>query len=152
MILNIFTSGFSPEADLLLVGVRTHTGECKLWRDSEGFLDYFLKTDDKIVIGFNILKFDIPFLLLKSQKSQKFPEFFKKINYSNVVDLFPILTFRNRGVIKGLEFYLEKEGIRKDFLSDLEIARKSKEDSIAQEVGKKLEAINSLYWRLKGKG
>ena len=59
MILTLFASEFSPEARILLVGVQTHTGEFHFWKGWEGFLEYFLGTDDKIVVGFNILKFDI---------------------------------------------------------------------------------------------
>ena len=150
MILTIFTGSFSPDAELFLIGVRTHTGEYKFWTDMENFLDYFLKTDDKIVVGFNLLKFDIPFLLLKAKDSGKFRDFFRKVNYSNIVDLFTVLTFQNKGVIKGLDFYLEREGIGRNFLSDTEIGRRLQKGEKAEgEVEKKLEAIHSLYWKMK---
>lgn len=152
MILSIFTTGFSPESGLLFIAVRSHTGEIRAFKGIEEFIEYFLKTDDKIVVGFNILKFDIPFLLLKSGNSSRFREFFKKINYSNIVDLFTILTFQNKGIIKGLDFYLEKEGIERNFLSDPEIVnRLSKNDSSEEEIRKKLNAIHELYWKLREK-
>lgn len=149
MIVNIFTTGFSPDSSLLFIGVRTHTGEFKSWEKPEEFIEYFLSTDDKIVIGFNILKFDIPFLLLKAKDSLEFTQFFKKINYSNIIDLFTILTFQNKGVIKGLDFYLEQEGIEKNFLSDSEIIRNLDREKTKEDIKRKLEAINSLYWKMK---
>jgi len=149
MILDVFSDGFTPDSRLLLIGVRTHTGEFRSWKGVEEFLDYFLGTDDKIIVGFNLLKFGMPFLLLKARNSERLPDFFKKLNYSNVVDLFPILTFQNQGLIRGLDFHLEKSGIKRDFLSDMEIARKAGREDVGGEVKKKLEAINGLYWKLK---
>jgi len=152
MILNIFTTGYSPDSELLFIGVRTHTGEVKFWEKEEGFIEYFLGTDDKIVIGFNILKFDIPYILLKTSHSPRFKELFSKMNYCNIVDLFNILTFQNKGIIRGLNHYLEREGVERNFLNDAEIVRiANSERSRAEEnASKKLEAIHSLYWKLRG--
>lgn len=149
MILNIFTSGYSPEADILLIAVRTHTGEFRCWTSLDEFLKYFLSTDDKIVIGFNILKWDIPLLLLKARETMEFTQFFKKINYCNVVDLFTVLTFQNQGVIKGLDFYLQQQGIEREFLTDPDIIRNLDREKTKNDIKKKLEAIDSLYWKLK---
>lgn len=146
MILHVLTSGYSADSQLILIGVRTHTNEHKFWNTVEGFLDYFLSTDDKIVVGFNILKFDIPFLLLNTP-SERLADFFKKINYSNIVDLFTVLTFQNKGIIKGLDYHLEKEGLSRDFPGDDEMRIKG--EGVQESLGKKLEAIHSLYWRLR---
>jgi len=151
MIVNVFATGYAPKDRLLLVGVRTHTGEFKFFSGVKEFVDYFIGTDDKIVIGFNILKWDILFLLLKSQELDNFNEFFKKINYSNIVDLYPILTFRNKGVIKGLSFYLEQKRVSREFLGDVEISRllESNKQKAEENIVKKLESLKDLYWRLK---
>lgn len=153
MILNVFTSGYAPDSRLLVVGVRSHTEELKFFDSLEGFVDYFLGTDDKIVIGFNILKWDVPYLLINAQASARFADLFKKMNYANIVDLYPILTFRNKGVIKPLSFYLEQEGISREFKGDQEIlALLGTEKARArEEIGKKLTAIQALYWKLKEK-
>lgn len=144
MIITLFTDGYMPDAPLQFIGVRTHTGEHRFFSTPEEFADYFLGTDDKIVIGFNILKFDLPYLLLLLKGSPRFPDLFQKINYANIVDLFPILTFRNKGTIKGLSHYLAERDIPLP-PTDKDIARtKSQNDA-----RKKLDALNDLYWKLR---
>jgi DNA polymerase elongation subunit (family B) len=166
MILNIETTGFSHDADLFLIGVRTRTNEIKIWKrwdfPSEesmlkNFLSYFLGVDDKIVIGFNILKFELPYLFIKVQKLPEFRDFFKKINLANVVDLYTILTFMNKGVIKGLSFYCEKYKLKeppqdREILRSYESRDYEKASRLAEE---KLNSINSLFsvvWSKARKG
>ncbi len=149
MMLDVFSDGYSHESRLVMVGVRTHTGEFRHWEELEGFLEYFMRTDDKIVVGFNILKWGLPFLMLKAQGLDRFPEFFRKVNQSNVTDLFTVLTFQNRGTIKGLDFYLDKFRINRDFPSDSEMVSGGV-DSLAVGAKRKLEAMNALYWKMRG--
>lgn len=158
MILSVQTDGFSSEARILAIGVK-RPGFSHLWKSWEfasekemlsDFISYFLKTQDKIVIGFNLLKLDVPLLLLRSSGLPQFGEFFKKLNYANVEDLFIILTFINRGVIKGLDHYCQKEGIPCDF-SDREIlsAFQAKDYKKFESLfGKKLDALDALFLKM----
>ncbi|MCX6815002.1 MAG: hypothetical protein NTY20_05125 [Candidatus Aenigmarchaeota archaeon] len=158
MILSVQTEGFSADAKILAIGLKRQAF-LRIWKSWEfaderemifDFMKYFLKTDDKIVIGFNNLKLDIPLLLLRSAGLPSFGEFFKKMNYANAEDLFVILTFINRGVIKGLDYYCKKEGIACDF-SDREIisAYNSKDYARFQELfKKKLEAMDALFLKM----
>ena len=145
MILTILTSDYTATADLRLIAVRTHTGDHKFFTSLDEFITYFLGTDDKIVIGFNILKFDLPFLLLKSQDQKQFQEFFKKINYANVIDLFTILTFQNKGVIKGLDYHLQIRDLNRPS-NDRDLLRNLPDTA---GVTQKLDAIHDLYWKIK---
>jgi hypothetical protein len=158
MILSVQTEGFSSDAKILAIGAKRQTF-VRIWKSWEfeneremisDFIRYFLKTDDKIVIGFNLLKLDIPLLLLRSKELPLFSEFFKKLNYANVEDLFIILTFINRGVIKGLDHYCRKEGISCEF-SDRGIisACNSKDYARFEELfKKKLEAMDALFLKM----
>ena len=74
----------------------------------ESFIDWFLYVPDKLLIGYNILKTDIPLLLMKAQKTLRSDEFFLKINRCNIVDLHVILTFLNPGEIKGLKAWCKE--------------------------------------------
>ncbi|MEM5812598.1 MAG: hypothetical protein QW286_02665, partial [Candidatus Aenigmatarchaeota archaeon] len=65
-------------------------------------------------------------------------------------DLFIILTFINRGVIKGLDHYCKKEGIPREF-SDREIvsAYNSKDYARFERLFvNKLDAIDSLFLKM----
>jgi len=158
MILSVQTDGFSSEAKILGIGVKG-PGFSHIWKSWQfaneremltNFIDYFLKTQDKIVIGFNILKLDIPLLLLRGKDLPQFPEFFKKLNYANVEDLFIILTFINRGVIKGLDYYCKKEGIPCDF-SDREMVSAYNSGDYAkfeEMFRRKLDALDSLFLKM----
>ncbi len=75
------------------------------------FVTWFLQEKDKIIVGFNILKFDIPLLLMKSVSMADFEKFSMKLNRSNILDLFVILTFQRRGNIKGFQDYCKEFGI-----------------------------------------
>ncbi|MEM7815793.1 MAG: hypothetical protein QXN71_01600 [Candidatus Aenigmatarchaeota archaeon] len=158
MILSVQTDGFSSEAKILAIGLKRGSF-VKVWKSWEfpserdmvsDFIRYFLKTNDKIFIGFNNLKLDIPILLLRSCGLPEFREFFRKINYANIEDLFIILTFINRGVIKGLDHYCKKEGIPREF-SDREIvsAYNSKDYARFERLFvNKLDAIDSLFLKM----
>ncbi len=158
MILSVQTEGFSSDAKILAIGMKRQAF-MRIWKSWEfaderemifDFIKCFLKTDDKIVIGFNNLKLDIPLLLLRSKELPLFSEFFKKLNYANVEDLFIILTFINRGVIKGLDHYCRKEGIPCEF-SDRDIisAYISKDYAKFEELFKrKLDAMDGLFLKM----
>jgi predicted PolB exonuclease-like 3'-5' exonuclease len=158
MILSVQTEGFSSDAKILAIGVK-RPGVLRIWKSWEfpseremlaDFVKYFLGTQDKIVIGFNNLKLDMPLLLLRSRELPEFPEFFKKFNYANVEDLFLINTFINRGIIKGLDYYCRKEGIPCEF-SDREMlaAYQAKDYGKFEEMfRKKLDALDSLFLKM----
>jgi hypothetical protein len=99
----------------------------------QAFLSWFLKEKDKIIVGYNILKFDIPILLLKLKDEA----FFAKINKSNVVDLFTILTFLNRGKLYPLDHYCKQEGI------DIKTY-----DSLRLQHREKAKQINKLFHKI----
>ncbi len=158
MILSVQTSGFSHDAKILAIGVK-RPGVLRIWKSwefrtekemLEDFVKYFLGTQDKIVIGFNLLKLDVPLLLLRTKDFQEFPEFFKKFNYANVEDLFLVNTFINRGVIKGLDYYCKKEGIPCDFSDrDMLAAFQAKDyPKLEAMLKKKLEALDALFLRM----
>jgi DNA polymerase elongation subunit (family B) len=119
IIFSLQTLGISPYANILTIQVKIgkivkiwkiwdYADEKSMIRD---FMEYFLSLRDKIIIGYNLLKFDLPLLLLKARELPKFEEFFKKINRSNVVDLFTILTFLNKGRIKSLDYHCKAYNI-----------------------------------------
>lgn len=94
---------------ILGIGVKID-GEIKIW-DGEmlaEFIEWFSVEPDKIIVGFNILKYDIPLLLLKASSVNATEKLYNKIFRSNIVDLFVILTFLNKGKFKPLKWWCEK--------------------------------------------
>lgn len=166
MIILVETDGISLDSKLLVIGLRTPS-EVKLWKIWEhpdeksmlsSFIDHFLSmTEDKIIIGYNILKFDVPILLHKASGLPKFEEFFRKLNSSNVIDLFTILTFLNQGQLKGMDFYCGKFGVRllgpkRDEVSRLyETGGEENLEKISNLVSLKLNTINELFLKSWGK-
>lgn len=158
MILSVQTSGFSHDSKILAIGLK-RAGFLRIWKSWEfpsememlqDFVKHFLGTQDKIVIGFNNLKLDMPLLLLRTRELPEFPEFFKKFNYANVEDLFLINTFINRGIIKGLDYYCKKEGIPCEF-SDREIVSAYNSGDYAKFEAmfrKKLDALDALFLKM----
>ena len=114
--LKIQTEGISYSAKILTIQVkRRGLSDTIIWRrwkfDNEehllqNFRDWFLKENDKIFVGYNILKFDLPLLLLKLSQLEKFDEFSLKLNRSNILDLFAVLTFLKKE-IKGFDYYCQ---------------------------------------------
>ena len=162
MILAVQTDGFSHDSKVLSIGIKTpnQTRFWNIWEYSsekqliENFINYFTSVDDKIIIGFNVLKFDIPLLLLKSYGLTSFDRFFKKINFSNIEDLFMILTFINQGIIKGLDHYIKKYGIEIVIPSDRELVRlynNQEYERFKIGFGKKLDAIDRLFVKIWGR-
>ncbi|MDI6902478.1 MAG: hypothetical protein QMC77_01920 [Methanocellales archaeon] len=89
------------EKKLITIGTKTD-GNIKIWHikdyDCErgmlkDFLEWFISNGDEKIVGFNILKFDIPLLLLKSQSVDKTKELYQRFFKSDVIDLFGILTY-----------------------------------------------------------
>ncbi len=162
MILSIQTSGFLPDSYIYMIGMKT-LKDFKIWgvwnfssekNMLEDFIEYFTSTDDKIIIGFNILKFEIPMILLKSQGLRGYEKLFKKINFSNFEDIFVILTFLNHGVIRGLEFYKKTYNISTNLLSDREMFRlyqKGEYEKLDRAMKEKLDVINEIFLKLWGK-
>jgi hypothetical protein len=170
MILSAQTSGFSHDSKILAIGVKRPgnwsegdksrlQSQSRIWKSWEfpgekemlqDFVKYFLSTQDKIVIGFNLLKLDVPLLLLRTKDLPDFPEFFRKFNYANVEDLFLVNTFINRGVIKGLDYYCKKESIPCDFSDRDMIAAFQAKDYPRFEgmFRRKLEALDALFLRM----
>ena len=159
MIVSIIAKSFNVDSEILLIGVRgiSTTKIWKLW-DFENetemlkdFVNYFLKIDDKIIIGYNILKFDIAKLLLNSMGLESFGDFFKKINFSNIVDLFVILTFLNKGVIKGLGSYCSHFNIPNKIINDRDFIKlydDGKQDEFVNMFSERLEALNTLFLKM----
>jgi len=56
------------------------------------FVDYYLKVEDKFLIGYIIINFDLPLLLTRMEK-EDLARFFKKYNKGYVRDLAMILEF-----------------------------------------------------------
>jgi len=56
------------------------------------FVDYYLEVDDKFLIGYNIVNFDLPLLLTRMEK-EDLVRFFKKYNRGYIRDLAMILEF-----------------------------------------------------------
>jgi hypothetical protein len=52
------------------------------------------------LVGYNLLKVDVPLLMFKSISNNLTDEFFEKMNQCNIVDLHAILTFLNQGKIE----------------------------------------------------
>ena len=108
-------------AKILTIQVKKkETNDIKIWESWKfsdenvmlgDFRDWFLEEKDKILIGYNILKFDLPLLLLRLSSLEKFSEFFLKLNRSNVLDLFVVLTFLKKGNIKSFDYYCQKYNI-----------------------------------------
>lgn len=165
MIISIDTDGFSPDSGLIVIGLRTPS-EVRLWKrwafqDEKAMLSDFIKhflsvTDDKIIIGFNLLKFDLPILLHKAACLPEFGEFFRKVNSSNVIDLFTILTFLNKGQLSGLEFYCNALGIRNLGPKRDEVSRLYKSgistdlEKISELASLKLNTISELFLKSWG--
>ena len=160
MILSILTSGFSHDSEILAVGVKVFGG-AKIWKRYEfpsedrmisEFIDYFTGIDDKIVIGFNVMKFDLPLLMLRSRGLEGFGRFFRKINYANIEDLFIVLTFMNKGEIRGLEHYCRKYGIPA-CVSDRELVRlyETQRERFENLFRNKLDVIGEIYKRIWGR-
>lgn len=91
---------YFPRKELKIWKLWDYENETSLIED---FLNWFLIVRDKILIGYNILKVDVPLLLIKSQTLPESNDFFSKINKCNIVDLHVILTFLNEGRIKGFK-------------------------------------------------
>lgn len=111
----------------------------------EAFFDWFLEKEDKIIVGYNLLKFDIPVLLLKAKGSPRMREFFLKLNRSNIVDLFVVLTFLNRGRLLGLDYYREKYGITSPVIPAERIRRLYKEGKYEEVEEAVVMNLNILY-------
>ena len=96
---------------LAILGIGVKIGdEIKIW-DGEmlaEFIEWFSTEPDKIIVGFNILKYDIPLLLLKASSVNATEKLYNKIFRSNIVDLFVILTFLNKGKFEPLKWWCEK--------------------------------------------
>ncbi len=158
MIFSIATDGFLWNSNTLLIGVRT-LATMRIWKirdfPSEGemikdFMKFFTHMDDKIVIGFNILKFDLPLLLLKAKNLEGFEQFFRKINMANVEDLFIFLTILNEGKLNSLDFYCRHYGIEpppsdRDIMRWHSLGEYEKSESAFE---KKLETINTLFQKI----
>jgi len=91
-------------------------------------------------------------LLLKSRSLRDFEKFFRKINYSNIEDLFIVLTFINKGEIKGLDYYCRKYGIHA-YISDRELVRlyENQRDRFENMFKNKLDIIGEIFNKLWGR-
>lgn len=122
IILGLYTEKISYSAPILSIQAKKKgQNEPKLWKKwqfsqerelIEDFRDWFLEEKDKIFLGYNLLKFDLPLLLLKLSSLEKFEEFSLKLNRSNILDLFVILTFLKKGNIKSFQYYCQKYNIK----------------------------------------
>jgi len=108
------------KARLYTIQVYFPSSELKIWkiwkyRNQEqlvqDFVKWFLGVEDKILIGYNLLKVDIPLLMFQSAACEDADAFFEKANRCNIVDLHVILTFLNGGRIAGLEHWCREFGV-----------------------------------------
>jgi len=139
--------------------------ELKMWKrwespDEKGmvgaFVEWFLGVSDKILIGYNLLKIDIPLLLIKSIDSAQSDAFFKKINRCNIVDLHTILTFLNEGKIVGFNEWCERFKIPYNPPIGAEqvdeYVRLGKYDVVTRYVEEEAKAIGTLHKALYNRG
>ncbi len=120
LFLNIQTEGISYSAKILTIQVKKRgLSNIRIWKSwkfsseenlLKNFRDWFLKENDKIFVGYNILKFDFPLLLLKLSSLEKFDEFYLKLNRSNILDLFAVLIFLKKE-IKSFKYYCQRYNI-----------------------------------------
>ncbi|RLI84859.1 MAG: hypothetical protein DRO76_06240 [Candidatus Altiarchaeales archaeon] len=154
IVLNIETDEISYKAKILTIQVRG-SNLIKIWRiwdyknEEEllrNFVRWFLREKDKVILGYNLLKFDLPLLLLKTAFFPEFEKFSMKINRANILDLFVILTFLNKGRIKSLEFYckeIKKEIVPREEL--LQMYENKLYPEMERSLVKNLSAINELF-------
>lgn len=154
IVLNIETDEISYKAKILTIQVRG-SNYIKIWKiwdyknEEEllrNFVLWFLQEKDKVILGYNLLKFDIPLLLLKTALFPEFEKFSMKINRVNILDLFVILTFLNKGRIKSLEFYCK--GIKKEIVPREELLwmyENKYYKELEKSLIKNLNAINELF-------
>ena len=121
LVLTLLSDSFAPDSKILSISLRKDTGKTmsfSLWNYSsqeemlKAFLTYFLAENDKILTGFNILKFDLPLIHLSSNTLPTYKTFFTQLNRCNISDLFPLLTSLNQGQLKPLNFYCEKFNLK----------------------------------------
>ena len=155
MILAIEVDSISSNPKILTIGAM-QAGETKLWKfwdydDEEkmvwDFTYWFLREADKVIIGFNHLKFDLPILLLKAKEFGDFEHFFKKINQANVEDLFTLLTFMNHGKIKGLKEHCKDFNVSWPQVLDLDpqkLYEEGKHEVVEDHAKARIMAINDL--------
>ena len=101
MFFDMETTGLNLSKDrILTIQIKDGYGK-KVWcsrdyrTESElvgQFVDYYLEVDDKFLIGYNIINFDLPLLLTRMRK-EDLARFFKKYNRGYVRDLAMILEF-----------------------------------------------------------
>ena len=156
MILSIDADSYSYDAKIIAIGLKTQKSE-KVWKSWEfgseedmltDFIRHFLSIDDKIVIGFNVLKFDLMLLMLKSKGLPEFHQFAKKINFANIADLFVILTFLKGGTISGLESHAKSYGIEVKLLQGLDIQRifaGGDKERIVHNMLARMDAMNRIF-------
>lgn len=155
LFLKIQTEEISYSTKILTIQVkRRGLSDIRIWKcwkfSSEenllqNFRDWFLKENDKIFVGYNILKFDLPLLLLKLSSMEKFDEFSLKLNHANILDLFVILTFLKKE-IKGFEYYCQKYDI--EVVSEekiLDFYNNGDYQKMEESIIKNLHASEKLY-------
>jgi len=141
---------YFPSRELKIWKIWKYQSEQKLIQD---FLKWFLSVSDKILIGYNLLKVDIPLLLIKSTECKQADAFFEKVNTCNIVDLHVILTFLNNGRIAGLEHWCKEFGVtyRLTIPSSQvnECMRKGDYRSVEDRIEMETEAIAKLHRRIR---
>ena len=169
---------FKLEADkinqnpnILAIGIKSGENRTRIWGrwqyESEksmvsDFAKWFLEEKDKIIVGFNILKFELPVLLLKLSiysknenndfNMEKFEKFFLKLNRSNILDLFVILTFLRKGKIKGFKDYCMEIDIKfKERKEILNLYYNSQYKEFEDAITLNLNALQKLFLNCIGK-
>lgn len=148
------TTEINYRAKILTIQIKK-SGKVKIWclwdyKSEEellkDFIEFFLNEEDKIIVGFNILKFDIPLLLLKTSHMENFEKFSMKINHSNIIDLFAILTFKRKGKIKSFKNYCNEIDITPISREEILNFYNSKEyEKINEAILKNFEALEKLF-------
>jgi len=159
--LEMLTDGFSSNAKIISIAIKYDNENFEIrnvwdFKNEDDmvldFISWFTAQEDKIIAGYNILKFHIPLLLLRAKKFKNFEDFFVKINKANIIDIFVYLTFINSGKINSLDFYCQNYNIG-NFVSQQKmdlLIKNSKKEEITKCLIRNLSCINDLFSRLWG--
>jgi uncharacterized protein YprB with RNaseH-like and TPR domain len=101
---------------------------------------------DKIVVGFNILKFDIPVLLLRCSElcPNLLDDFFSMLNRCNTIDLLVIETYRRKGKVVSLRDACKEYGIKEP----MERPKRPDEEQLFKYQESELGALVKLFYKI----
>jgi len=112
----------------------------------EEFGKWLHELRDKIVVGSNILKFDIPVLLLRCSElcPNLLDELFSILNRCNIIDLLVIETYRRKGKIVSLRDACKEYGIKEP----MERPKRPDEEQLFKYQESELSALVKLFYKI----